>query len=58
MYKDYAIEYPIWKYGMSNDKSSREILILSPDIADKNKSKTKIECQIKQETEKRLNMLY
>jgi DNA adenine methylase len=32
LYKGYKILFPIWKYGMSNDKNSREILILSKDI--------------------------
>lgn len=32
MYKDYNIVNPKWKYGMSNDKSSKEVLILSDDI--------------------------
>lgn len=35
MYSDYTILYPDWKYGMSHDKSSREVLILSQDIAKK-----------------------
>lgn len=35
LYSDYTILYPDWKYGMSNDKSSREVLILSHDIAKK-----------------------
>lgn len=33
MYSNYAILYPDWKYGMSNNKTSRELLILSHDIA-------------------------
>ena len=33
IYSDYTISYPDWKYGMSNDKTSREVLILSHDIA-------------------------
>ena len=32
LYKDYRILFPVWKYGMSNDKKSREVLILSQDI--------------------------
>ena len=32
LYSDYIILYPDWKYGMSHDKSSREVLILSHDI--------------------------
>ena len=35
LYSDYTILYPDWKYGMSNDKSSREVLVLSHDIAKK-----------------------
>jgi DNA adenine methylase len=34
LYSDFAISYPDWKYGMSNDKSSREVLIFSYDIAE------------------------
>jgi len=29
LYKDYEIVYPQWSYGMSNDKKSKEILILN-----------------------------
>ena len=32
LYSDYIILYPDWKYGMSRNKSSREVLILSHDI--------------------------
>ena len=32
MYKDHNIVNLKWKYGMSNDKSSKEVLILSDDI--------------------------
>lgn len=32
LYLDYIILYPDWKYGMSRNKSSREVLILSHDI--------------------------
>lgn len=32
MYKDYRRIYPEWKYGMSADKNSREVLILSNDL--------------------------
>lgn len=32
MYTDYKILFPIWKYGMSNDKNAREVLILSKDV--------------------------
>lgn len=35
MYSGYKILYPDWKYGMSNDKTSREVLILSHDVAKK-----------------------
>jgi len=34
MYKNYAILQPQWKYGMSNNKNSREVLILSHDVAE------------------------
>lgn len=39
LYDDYVIDYkqPKWKYGMSNDKFSREALIFSHDIAKLNK---------------------
>ena len=33
LYSDYTILYPDWKYGMSHNKTSREVLILSHDIA-------------------------
>ncbi len=36
MYGDYYFYYPDWKYGMSQNKKSREVLILSNDIAKKN----------------------
>ena len=29
LYKDYEIVYPEWRYGMSKDKNSKEILILN-----------------------------
>lgn len=32
MYKDYKILYPTWQYGMSSNKKSKEVLILSKDI--------------------------
>jgi DNA adenine methylase len=32
MYSDYRILYPDWKYGMSSNKTSREVLILSHDL--------------------------
>src|SRR5574338_1606389 len=35
LYSGYTILHPDWKYGMSNDKTSREVLILSHDIAKK-----------------------
>lgn len=35
-YKDYKILYPNWKYGMSNDKYSNEVLIISKDIEEYN----------------------
>jgi DNA adenine methylase len=37
LYSDYTILYPDWKYGMSNNKKSREVLILSHDLAKKSK---------------------
>lgn len=33
MYNGYQFYYPKWSYGMSNDKESRELLVLSHDIA-------------------------
>jgi DNA adenine methylase len=33
LYSNFVILYPDWKYGMSNNKESREVLILSHDIA-------------------------
>lgn len=33
LYEGYVKRYPDWKYGMSNNKSSREVLIFSHDIA-------------------------
>lgn len=35
MYGNYEIRYPKWNYGMSTDKKSREVLILSNDVAKK-----------------------
>jgi DNA adenine methylase len=32
LYKDFRIIFPEWKYGISNNKNSRELLILSSDI--------------------------
>jgi DNA adenine methylase len=32
LYKDYKILYPNWKYGMSADKYSNEVLIISKDL--------------------------
>ena len=32
LYKDFEIIMPDWKYGMGNDKGSREVLIFSRDI--------------------------
>ena len=32
MYKDYIIISPLWKYGMSIDKTSKEVLIFSKDL--------------------------
>jgi len=36
LYDGYSFHYPEWKYGMSNDKKSREVLIFSDDLAEKN----------------------
>lgn len=36
LYADFTFQYPNWKYGMSNNKNSREIIILSHDIAEIN----------------------
>lgn len=36
LYSDYTILYPDWKYGMSHNKKSREVLILSHDLAKSN----------------------
>ena len=33
MYGGFQFEYPEWTYGMSKDKKSREILILSNDLS-------------------------
>ena len=35
MYGDYVIRYPEWKYGMSANKNSREVLILSHGVAER-----------------------
>ena len=32
LYNDYKILFPKWKYGMSTDKKSKEVLILSKDL--------------------------
>lgn len=32
LYSKYHILYPNWKYGMSKDKDSKEVLILSENI--------------------------
>lgn len=32
MYTGYRLQVPHWKYGMSNDKNSRELIILSNDL--------------------------
>jgi DNA adenine methylase len=37
LYSNYTILYPDWKYGMSSNKKSREVLILSHDLAKKSK---------------------
>ena len=36
MYDGYSSYYPEWKYGMSNNKKSREMLIFSHDLAEAN----------------------
>lgn len=36
LYDGFTFQYPNWKYGMSNNKNSREIIILSHDIAEIN----------------------
>lgn len=36
MYEGYEMIMPFWKYGMSNNKSSKEILIFSEDIKARN----------------------
>ncbi len=33
LYKGFKIEMPEWKYGMSNNKSSKEVLIFSADLS-------------------------
>ena len=33
LYKGYLFKVPAWKYGMSSQKSSNEILIFSPDLS-------------------------
>lgn len=35
LYKDHTFYYPKWKYGMSNNKESSEILIISKDLKTK-----------------------
>ena len=35
MYAGYYFHYPIWKYGMTKDKTSNEVLIISNDLAPK-----------------------
>ncbi len=37
LYKDYEIIHPKWAYGMSLNKKSKEVLILSSDVAENNK---------------------
>lgn len=36
LYDGYSFYYPEWKYGMSSDKKSREVLIFSDDLAEEN----------------------
>lgn len=33
LYKGFHIKMPEWKYGMSTDKTSKEVLIFSPDLS-------------------------
>ena len=35
LYRGFVMLTPKWRYGMSGDKNSRELLVLSPDLADK-----------------------
>jgi DNA adenine methylase len=32
LYAKFHMIFPVWKYGMSNDKASREVLIFSADL--------------------------
>lgn len=34
LYDGYSFQYPNWKYGMSNNKNSREVIILSHELAE------------------------
>lgn len=34
MYDGFVFQYPNWKYGMSNNKNSREVVILSHELAE------------------------
>jgi len=36
LYDGFTFYYPEWKYGMSSNKKSREVLIFSDDLAEKN----------------------
>jgi len=36
LYDGFTFYYPEWKYGMSNNKKSREVLIFSNDLAERN----------------------
>ncbi len=36
LYEGFTFRYPTWKYGMSNNKTSREVIILSHEIAEIN----------------------
>lgn len=43
LYSEYTFYYPDWKYGMSSEKKSSEVLILSHDIAKYNKDLGKLD---------------
>ena len=38
MYNGYQFYYPKWRYGMSNDKEARELLVLSHDVAERSRN--------------------
>ena len=41
LYKEHIFFYPEWKYGMGNDKKSKEILIISNDLKEVIESNSK-----------------